>query len=40
MEHNTNNQESLAEKQFILFKKVSPLDKANFFEYLSVMIDG
>ncbi|MCP4523385.1 MAG: type II secretion system F family protein [Candidatus Gracilibacteria bacterium] len=28
------------QKQYILFKKVSVVDKANFYEYISVMIDG
>jgi type II secretory pathway component PulF len=27
-------------KQYILFKSINTLDKANFYEYLSVMIDG
>jgi hypothetical protein len=27
-------------KQYILFKSIKTLDKANFYEYLSVMIDG
>jgi len=26
-------------KQYILFKRINALDKANFYEYLSVMID-
>lgn len=35
-----NKEESLSSKQIILFKKVSMVDKYNFFEYLAVMIDG
>jgi type II secretory pathway component PulF len=27
-------------KQYIFFKKIDALEKANFYEYLSVMIDG
>lgn len=42
MQENTTNTVSTQEekKQVILFKKVSSLDKANFFEYISVMVDG
>jgi type IV pilus assembly protein PilC len=35
-----NKEENLSSKQIILFKKVSMVDKYNFFEYLAVMIDG
>lgn len=34
-----NNKEDIYNKQFILFKKVSIVEKYNFYEYLSVMID-
>jgi len=27
-------------KQFVLFKTVSLVDKYNFYEYISVMLDG
>lgn len=40
MQHNTANTQTLKNKKFILFKSVSQLDKANFFEYISVMVDG
>lgn len=40
MQENTTNNQSLEKKQIILFKSVSNLDKANFFEYISVMVDG
>ncbi len=40
MQENTTNNQSLKNKQIILFKSVSQLDKANFFEYISVMVDG
>lgn len=36
---NKNNTEKLFENQIILFKRVNVLDKANFYEYLSVMVD-
>ncbi len=37
----TNNENSaLLEKQFYFFKKVSLMDKFNFYEYLSIMLDG
>lgn len=38
--NNTNETEKTSEKQIILFKKINVLDKANFYEYLSVMVDG
>ena len=38
MESKQHTQEE--RKDIILFKNVSYLDKANFFEYLSVMVDG
>lgn len=38
MNHNDN--QNISEKQFYLFKKVSLLDKFNFYEYLSIMLDG
>lgn len=38
LEHN-NIQENQP-KQYMLFKNINALDKANFYEYLSVMIDG
>jgi hypothetical protein len=28
------------EKEFYIFKKVSLLDKFNFYEYLAIMLDG
>lgn len=34
-----NQQQEKKEKQFILFKSVSLMDKFNFYEYLSVMLD-
>jgi hypothetical protein len=34
-----NETEKISEKQIILFKKIKVLDKANFYEYLSVMVD-
>jgi len=34
------NTEEHIPSQYILFKSVNTLDKANFYEYLSVMIDG
>ena len=37
-ETKTNTEEKPT--QYFLFKSVNPLDKANFYEYLSVMIDG
>ena len=30
---------SLSEKQFYLFRSVSLVDKFNFYEYLSIMLD-
>jgi type II secretory pathway component PulF len=38
LENNSNT--TNIQKQYILFKKIDALDKANFYEYLSVMIDG
>lgn len=35
-----DDKSSVLEKDFYLFKKVSLLDKFNFYEYLSVMLDG
>ena len=40
MQENTQNKSSIADKQIMLFKSVSQIDKANFFEYISVMVDG
>lgn len=40
MQENTQNKSSIADKQIMLFKTVSQIDKANFFEYISVMVDG
>lgn len=37
---NDNRNSSLDNKNIILFKKVSALDKFNFFEYLSVMLNS
>lgn len=34
-----NNNKSLSQKEFYLFKKVSLIDKFNFYEYLSIMLD-
>jgi hypothetical protein len=34
------NLEQLENKNIILFKSISTTDKYNFYEYLSVMIDG
>jgi hypothetical protein len=34
-----NETEKISEKHIILFKKIKVLDKANFYEYLSVMVD-
>jgi type IV pilus assembly protein PilC len=31
---------TLTEKKFYLFKKVSYIEKSNFYEYLSVMLDS
>ncbi len=39
MNNNIQNQNS-EEKQFYLFKSVSLADKFNFYEYLSIMLDG
>lgn len=39
-ENTTNSAQQVEKKQIIIFKKVSSLDKANFFEYISVMVDG
>lgn len=39
MENNLN-ESLLSEKKFYLFKKVSFIEKANFFEFLSVMLDS
>lgn len=36
---NNNKTESSLEKEFYLFKTVSLLDKFNFYEYLSIMLD-
>lgn len=36
----TNTKKENKPTQYILFKSINPLDKANFYEYLSVMIDG
>jgi hypothetical protein len=35
-----NKLEALEKKEFYIFKKVSLLDKFNFYEYLSIMLDG
>lgn len=42
MQENITNTawEIAAQKNIMLFKKISKLDKANFFEYISVMVDG
>lgn len=38
---NENNQKNSSnEKQYYLFKKISLVDKFNFYEYLSIMLDG
>jgi hypothetical protein len=34
-----NNEVDNKPKQYIFFKKIDALEKANFYEYLSVMID-
>jgi hypothetical protein len=39
MEKNIENKEKNLNFQIILFKNVSIVEKYNFFEYLSVMID-
>lgn len=38
--NNWNEQINVLEKEFYLFKKVSLMDKFNFYEYLSIMLDG
>jgi hypothetical protein len=38
MENNENG--SILESKMYVFKKVSLLDKFNFYEYLSIMLDG
>ena len=40
MENNVSNTQQQEQEQIILFKKVSLVDKYNFYEYLAVMIDG
>ncbi|MCP4524144.1 MAG: type II secretion system F family protein, partial [Candidatus Gracilibacteria bacterium] len=37
---NTDQKEIEEAKKIILFKRVNVLDKANFYEYISVMLDG
>lgn len=34
------NENKIAEKEFYIFKSVSLIDKFNFYEYLSIMLDG
>jgi len=38
--NNNETSKALGEKEFYLFKSVSLLDKFNFYEYLSIMLDG
>ena len=40
MSNAQNNKEDITKKQFYFFKKVSLLDKFNFYEYLAIMLDG
>jgi hypothetical protein len=43
MEKNYNNNvldNNVLDKQFIFSKNISIVDKYNFYEYLSVMLDG
>jgi len=35
-----NNTSDIMEKEFYFFKQVSLIDKFNFYEYLSIMVDG
>lgn len=37
---NMNSNQTPEQKQYYLFKKVGLLDKFNFYEYLSIMLDG
>jgi hypothetical protein len=39
-EENKNEEKNALNKEFILFKSVSDVEKYNFYEYLSVMIDA
>ena len=34
-----NDNQKLTQKEFYLFKSVSLIDKFNFYEYLSIMLD-
>jgi hypothetical protein len=36
----SENKKNLKDKDIIIFKKISDLDKYNFYEYLSVMLDS
>lgn len=37
--NNLDNKENVFEKEFYLFKSISLIDKFNFYEYLSIMLD-
>lgn len=40
MTNNTQKNDSILHSNIFVSKKVSILDKANFYEYIAVMIDG